>query len=104
MPTREKRRKSIIDDLFGTSLFEDTERFFEEFGESGYSISVVQTPEGTKVKAKVGKNADASALRKQLEKEYPNAKIEIEGGQEEPLIREISTKTIKENNEKQNSQ
>jgi len=103
MAKREKRRKSIIDDLFGTSLSEDTERFFEELGESGYSISVVQTSEGTKVKAKVSKDADVNALRKQLEKEYPNAKIEIEGGQEKPLVRELSTKTIKENNKKQNS-
>lgn len=104
MPAREKRRKSIIDDLFGASLFEDTERFFEGFGESGYSISVVQTSEGTKVKAKVGKDTDVNTLRKQLEREYPNAKIEIEGGQEKALIREISTKTIKENNEKQNQE
>lgn len=102
MSTREKRRKSIIDELFGTSLFEDTEKFFEEFGESDCTISVVQTPEGTKVKAKVDKDTDITALRKQLEREYPNAKIEIEGGQEKPLIREISTNTIKEDDKKQN--
>jgi len=101
MPIHEKRKKSIIDELFGTSLFEDTERLFEELGESGYSISVVQTPEGTKVKAKVGEETDVNALRKQLEREYPNAKIEIEGGREKPLIREISTKTIAGDNKKQ---
>jgi hypothetical protein len=62
---------------------------------TGYSISVIQTPEGTKVKAKVGKNTDVKAFRKQLEQEYPNTKIEIEGGSAKPLIREISTKTLK---------
>ncbi len=76
------------------------EELFKEFPEDefagGYSISVVQTPEGTKVKAKVGKDIDAAALRKQLEQQYPGAKIEIEGGKQEPLIREISTKPVRE--------
>ncbi|MGB9684066.1 MAG: hypothetical protein ACPL1Z_03945, partial [Candidatus Bathyarchaeales archaeon] len=73
--------------------------FQEETFTSGYSISVIQTPEGTKVRAKVDKDTDVNALRKQLERQYPNAKIEIEGGKQEPLIREISTKPVqKENN------
>ena len=88
-----KKKRSIIDELFRGSLFNDTESLFEKSPTTGYSISVVQTPEGTKVKAKVGKNTAANALRKQLEQQYPNAKIEIEGGK--PLIREISTKTLK---------
>jgi hypothetical protein len=96
MSSQRKRRKSIIDDLFGGSIFEEMETFFDESSESGYSISVVQTPEGTKVKAKVGKDTDVDALRRKLQQQYPNAKIEIEGGRKEPLIREISTKTIKE--------
>jgi len=95
MSKQRKQKQSIIDELFGTSLFDETEKLFEEFPTSGYSISVVQTPEGTKVKAKVGKNTDVNALRKQLERQYPNAKIEIEGGKKEPLIKEISTKNIK---------
>ena len=94
-----KKRRSIIDDLFGGSLFNDTELVSNEFPDTGYSISVVQTPEGTKVKAKVGKNTDATALEKQLQQQYPNAKIEIEGGKTEPLIREISTKTLNAENE-----
>ncbi len=101
MSSQRKRKRSIIDELFGESLFDET-KLFEEFPESGYSISVTQTPEGTKVKAKVGKDTDANALRKQLESQYPNAQIEIEGGKKEPLIREISTKTLKkERSEKQ---
>ncbi|MEM3597154.1 MAG: hypothetical protein QXJ53_03390 [Candidatus Bathyarchaeia archaeon] len=96
MVFQKKRRKSIIDTLFGTSIFED----FPEGLEGGYSISVVQTPEGTKVKAKVGKDVDVNAIRRQLQREYPNAQIEIEGGKTEPLIREISTKTLRKENEK----
>jgi hypothetical protein len=95
-----KRRRSLIDEFFGGSLFGEMNSFFKDFPEDaftgGYSISVVQTPEGTKVKAKVGKDTDVNALRKQLERQYPGAKIEIEGGRQEPLIREISTKPLRE--------
>jgi len=93
-----KKKRSIIDELFGGSIFNDTESLFDKSSTTGYSISVIQTPEGTKVKAKAGKNTDTNALRKQLQQQYPNAKIEIEG--EKPLIREISTKTLKHKNEK----
>jgi len=102
MASQRKRKRSIIDELFGNSLFDET-KLLDEFPASGYSISVVQTPRGTKVKAKVGKDTDVNALKKQLQQQYPNAEIEIEGGRKEPLIKEISTKTIKkENNEKPN--
>jgi hypothetical protein len=84
-----KKRRSIIDDFFKGSVF-------DEFPETGYSINVTQTPEGTKVHAKVGKDTDVNALRHQLQQRYPNAQIEIEGGKKEPLIREISTKSLKE--------
>lgn len=60
--------------------------------ESGYSISVTQTPQGTKVHVRAGKGVDVNTLRRQSERQYPNAQIEIEGGR--PLIREISTKPI----------
>jgi hypothetical protein len=92
-----KKKRNIIDELFGSSMFNHTESPFDKSPATGYSISVVQTPEGTKVKAKVGKNTDANALRKQLQQQYPNAKIEIEGGK--PLIKEISTKTLKHKSE-----
>lgn len=101
MSSPKKRRRSLIDEFFSSSIFDETEDFFKKFSDeefsSGYSISVVQTPEGTTVKAKVGKDVDAEALRKQLERQYPKAKIEIEGGKKEPLIREIETKEVKEN-------
>lgn len=91
-----KKRRSIIDDFFKGSLFDDTESIFNEFPETGYSINVTQTPEGTKVQAKVGKDTDVNALKRQLQQRYPNAQIEIEGGKNEPLIKEISTKSLKE--------
>jgi len=94
-----KKRKSLIDELFGGSVLEDFDSLFEGFEkgkgrQSGYSISVSQTPEGTTVHAKVGKDTDVSALRRQLQQQYPGGQIEIEGGQ--PLIREISTRPIQE--------
>ncbi len=101
MSQRERKRKrSLIDEFFGGYFLEDIESFLKDFAEDssvgGYSISVIQTPEGTRVKAKVSKDTDVNALRKQLEKQYPGAKIEIEGGRQEPLIREISTKPVYE--------
>jgi len=89
-----KKKQSIIDELFGDCLLDEKESFLDEFPKSGYSISVVQTSEGTKVQAKVGNDTDVQALRTQLQQQYPNAEIEIEGGKTEPLIREISTKTL----------
>lgn len=102
MASQRKRKRNIIDELFGGS-FLDEAKFMEEFPTNGYSISVVQTPKGTKVKAKVGKDTDATTLKKQLQREYPNAKIEIEGGKEEPLIKEISTKKLKEEDQNANT-
>jgi len=99
MASQKKRRRSIIDELFGDSLFDET-KLLDEFPTSGYSISVVQTPEGTKVRAKIGKDTDANMLKKQLRQQYPNAQIEIEGGKKEPLIKELSTKTLKKENNK----
>lgn len=92
-----KKRKSFIDKLFEGSLFGESDEFFEEFekgASSGYSISVTQTPEGTKVHAKVSGDVDVSELRRRLQQQYPGAHIEIEGGK--PLIREISTKPVDE--------
>jgi hypothetical protein len=100
MASGKKRRKSLIDELFGGSLLDEMNELFKEFPEGefsgGYSISVTQTPEGTKVKAKVGKDVDVNMLRKRLQQQYPRAQIEIEGGKQGPLIREISTKPVRE--------
>lgn len=100
MAHKKDKRKSIIDEFFGKPFFGDMETAFQELSESGrlesgYSINVVQTSEGTKVRAKVGKDVNVNTLKKQLQQKYPGAKIEIEGGKSEPLIREISTKPVK---------
>jgi hypothetical protein len=100
MSSDRKRRKSIFDEIFGGSLFSDITGFFDELPEEGYSISVVQTPEGTRVRAKVGKDVDVDILKKQLQEQYPNAEIEINGGRKQPLIKEISTKPLKEEDSK----
>jgi hypothetical protein len=105
MSSQRKRKRDIIDEFFGGSLFGEKEALFDEaFEGGGYSISVVQTPEGTKVKAKVGKNTDANALKRKLQHQYPNAQVEIEGGKTEPLIKELSTKTLKKDNKKDQNQ
>jgi len=97
-----KRKKSIIDEFFEGSLFEETDEMFKRFekGEmsNGYSIRVTQTPEGTKVYAKVGKDTDVSEVKRRLQQQYPDAQVEIEGGK--PLIREISTKSVEEEKDK----
>ena len=93
-----RRRKSPLDEFLGSSSFAEMDEIFKKFekGEmsSGYSINVTQTPEGTKVYAKVSKDTDVNELRQRLQQQYPGTKIEIEG--EKPLIREISTKPVKE--------
>jgi hypothetical protein len=99
MSSQRKRRKSIIDEFFSGSLFDEREGFLDEGFEGGYSINVVQTPGGTKVKANVGKNTDVNVLRRRLQQQYPNAEIEIEGGKKEPLIKELSTKALKKDDE-----
>jgi hypothetical protein len=40
MASQRKRRRSIIDELFGNSLFDET-KLLDEFPASGYSISIV---------------------------------------------------------------
>ena len=96
-----KKRKGLIDELFGGSPLEDFEELFEDSEDrkrqSSYSISVSQTPQGTKARAKAGKDTDVNAWRRQLQQQYPGAQIEIEGGQ--PLIREISTRQVEEDQE-----
>lgn len=97
-----KRKRSTIDELFGGSLFSDRELLPDDFHSTGYSVSVSRTPDGIKVKAKVGKDTDINAFRKQLQQKYPNAEIEIEGSKEKPLIREISTRSLKQTSEENN--
>ena len=96
-----KKKRSLIEELFRGSFFKEINDVFtrldKETLQGGYSISVTQTPEGVRVYAKVGKDVNVNELRRKLQQEYPGAEIEIDGG--EPLIREISTKSLKEKRE-----
>lgn len=98
---RNRKRKDPLDEFFGESLFQDMKKMFEGLeggrSETGYSIQVTQGPEGTEVHAKAGKNMDVTSLRNQLQQQYPDAQIHIEGGK--PLIREISTTPTKSKKE-----
>ncbi|MEM2559999.1 MAG: hypothetical protein QXS10_03605 [Candidatus Bathyarchaeia archaeon] len=71
MPSERKRRRSTLNEIFRGSLFNEVEEIFREFSEEGfvggYSISVVQTPKGTKVKARVGEGVDVNALKRRLQ-------------------------------------
>ena len=92
-----KKRKGIIDRLFEGSFFDESDEFFDQLEKGmggGYSISVTQTPEGTKVYAKVSGDMDVNELRRKLQQQYPGAHIEIKGGK--PLIKEISTRPVDE--------
>ncbi len=80
-----KKKRSITDELLGGSLFNDTELTSDKLSETGYSISVVQTPEGAKVKAKVGKDTDVNAFRKQLQQKYARMPL---GGPRPPSSKE----------------
>lgn len=92
---KRKKRKSIFDLFFGESIFNKWDKLFETMGlEGGYSISVIQTPEGTKVHVKAGENVDVAGLRRKLESRYPGAEIVIEGGK--PLIQELSVREVEE--------
>ncbi len=80
-----KKKRSITDELPRGSLFNDTELMSDKLSETGYSISGVQTPEGAKVKAKVGKDTDVNAFRKQLQQKYARMPL---GGPRPPSAKE----------------
>jgi hypothetical protein len=92
-----KQRKRFFDfsDLFDFGF--DEEKLFEEAsmpGGSGYSISVTYDEKGKPlVKVKTYGNVDTAELRRDLERQYPGAKIE--GLEKEPLIRIVDEKEEK---------
>jgi len=91
-----KKRKTFFDEFF-EDIFEDFD--FENLG-GGYSISITQTGDKTKIHVKADKNVDVKKLRRELEQRYPGAEIYIEGGRLE--IEEVSKdlKSEKEYTEK----
>jgi hypothetical protein len=95
--SREKTKS--MDGILGGSLFEDFDKVFEKFenGEgrgSGYSISGSQTSQGTS-----RKKHGCECLRKATSAAISRRPNRDMGRQ--PLIREISTKPVKEEDEKE---
>ena len=74
------------------SFFDDFEELFKKFKRgsgvsTGYSISVVYGPDGKPiVNVETYGNIDKNALRREIERLYPGAKIR--GLEEEPIIKE----------------
>jgi hypothetical protein len=95
--SRRRRKKGFFDfsDLFDFGF--DEEELFEHEpieGGSGCSISVTYDEKGTPmVKVKTYGKVDAAELRKEIERQYPGAKIE--GLEEKPLIRIVDEKKEK---------
>ena len=93
MPKDRKRRRSIFDDFFGGSIFDEIEELFEKFSEGfdetsfgmggGYSIEVTYANGRPIVRAKLSDNIDRAEFEKMLREKYPGAEIIIEGGRGE---------------------
>jgi hypothetical protein len=94
-----RKKKSIFDELFDFSIFDEFEEMFNEesLGESGYYINVTQTNGKTKVYVKAGENVDIASLKEDLKRKYPGAEIIIEG--EKPLLEEIKIEPIEKKEE-----
>lgn len=94
-----KKKKSIFDELFDFSIFDEFEEMFKggELGESGYYINVTQKNGKTTVYVKAGENVDIAALKQDLKRQYPGAEIIIEG--EKPLLEEIKIEPIEKKEE-----
>jgi len=97
MPERKKRRR--FSDLFG---FDEEKLFLGEEpieGESGYSISVTYDGSGKPVvQVKTRGDVDVAELRKDIEQQYPGARIE--GLEKKPLIKVVGEEEAKKKEEK----
>lgn len=98
-----KKKRSIFDDIFGFSLFDEIEEVFNkafegfEGGFTGsYSMQVVYTDEGPVVYAELSDDMDANEFRKMLEQKYPGAKIVIKGGKQGEKFKVIERKAEQE--------
>jgi hypothetical protein len=93
--SKRKRRRGFFDfsDLFDFGF--DEEMLFEHGpaeGGSGYSISVTYDDKGKPlVKVETYGDIDAAELRREIERQYPGAKIE--GLEKQPLIRVVDEKS-----------
>ena len=94
-----KKRKSVFDQIFG-SFFDEFESFLDmpsTGGQTGYSIEVTWRGDQEIVKVKTFGNVDKVALKNEIRRQYPNAKIVFEGEKEEiSLIKEVKENGVKE--------
>ena len=94
-----KKRKSVFDQIFG-SFFDEFESFLSIpsiGGQTGYSIEVTWQGDQEIVKVKTFGNVDKVALKNEIRRQYPNAKIVFEGEKEEiSLIKEVKENGVKE--------
>jgi len=94
-----KKRKSVFDQIFG-SVFDEFESFLSMpsiEGQTGYSIEVTWQGNQEIVKVKTFGNVDKVALKNEIRKQYPNAKIVFEGEKEEiSLIKEVKENRAEE--------
>ena len=94
-----KKRKSVFDQIFG-NVFDEFESFLDmpsTGGQTGYSIEVTWQGDQEIVKVKTFGNVDKVALKNEIRRQYPNAKIVFEGGKEEiSLIKEVKENGVKE--------
>ncbi len=98
MPKKRKKRGFDFSDLFEDRMLLDDS--FNSASGSGYSISITYGNNGKPlVKVQTQGNVDKTALRDKLKKKYPDAKVE--GLDDEPLIKEISTKKSKHEKKKE---
>lgn len=88
---KRKERLSDFSDIFDFDLNEG--KLFEQAPDSsGYSISVSHDEKGKPVvKVKTYGDVDSAELRKDIERQYPGAKIE--GLESKPLIRIVDEET-----------
>ena len=97
MPERKKKRRFF--DLFG---FDEEDFLFGQQpveGESGYSISVTYDSGGKPVvQVQTRGDVDTAELRRDLEQQYPGAKIE--GLKKKPLIKVVGEEEAKKKEEK----
>jgi len=97
--TKKKRPRSLFEAIMG-DFFSDIESIFEKGfeegfeGSTGYSVQVTYSGDKPIVRVKAFGNVDKSALKSQLQQQYPGAKIIIEDEkgrvEEVSLIKEIS--------------
>ena len=97
MPERKKKRR--VSDLFG---FDEEDFLFGQEpieGGSGYSISVTYDNSGKPVvQVKTHGDVDVAELRRDIEQQYPGARIK--GLEKKPLIKIVGEKDMRKKEEK----